>query len=487
MKKTAIIMLKSIIIMLSVIISACESDPTDTNECTAGVLTGDYTISSASDMSALKGYTKIQGGLTIAGYNYEDLKGLECLSEVTANLTLGPELSPLCLATLIAGGTCSELTIDYNNIKSLEGLSGLKKVGGSFTIKDNPNLKNADALKNLQFVGNLLYIIAPITSIDLGSLASVGSRFEISDTNIEQIGGAMPITSVNTLCLKNNQYLADISGLLNIGYIDTLQITGNPLLPNIDGLRNLTSAGYISIIKNDLLADLDGLSNLASAVSINITNNTSIKDISGLGNLVRVDKLRITDNINSLVPLTSLDISSIKDLIIQGCNTYEKWARPADLSGLSGLTGFNGNISITESYPLDKIAGLDNLTHIGGDLTLSGGSFTEGNESTGIMTGLEGLKSIGGNLTIKGYPATELNGLNNLESIGGYLEIKTNSFTRIRGLQGISQFGGDYIDIRCNMSLSVADAEALRDRILATGWSGTVVVRSNGPDTVYCE
>jgi len=81
-----------------------------------------------------------------------------------------------------------------------------------------------------------------------------------------------------------------------------------------------------------------------------------------------------------------------------------------DLSGLEVLTAIGGDLSISSNDILDALPGLDSITSIGGNLEIIGNPVLSG------LTELDNVTSIGGNIEIIGNGAiTSLYGLENLE------------------------------------------------------------------------
>ena len=90
---------------------------TDAMECTAGVMTGDITITNQEEVSALAGYTGITGSLIISGTD--------------ANGKTEPHsLSVLSCLTFVGG----DLNIGGTALGNLTGLDELLFVGGNLSL-----------------------------------------------------------------------------------------------------------------------------------------------------------------------------------------------------------------------------------------------------------------------------------------------------------------------------------------------------------------
>ena len=112
-----------------------------------------------------------------------------------------------------------------------------------------------------------------------------------------------------------------------------------------------------------------------------------------------------------------------------------------NLNGLNVLTAFWGKLHIG-NYPsgtsLTSLSGLDNVTFIGGNLSV------EDNAALTSLTGLNNVTSIGGYICIAENAAlTNLTGLDTLTSIRGSIYIRyNNALTSLTGLENMTSLGG---------------------------------------------
>jgi hypothetical protein len=110
------------------------------------------------------------------------------------------------------------------------------------------------------------------------------------------------------------------------------------------------------------------------------------------------------------------------------------------IESLAGIAGTVGYLHIEDNDALESLAGLSGVTVIG-------------------------QQSSGGDLVIRGNGAlTSLNGLENLTNI----VLDTSGF----------YYGNLYI--QDNPLLPTSEAEALRDRLIANGWTGQAFISGNG-------
>jgi len=103
-----------------------------------------------------------------------------------------------------------------------------------------------------------------------------------------------------------------------------------------------------------------------------------------------------------------------------------------NLTGLSILTGIDGDLDIVDNDSLTNLSGLDNITYIGGTLTIENNPFLTN------LIGLNALLTIGNNLAIDhNNSLLNLNGLDNMVSVEGSFYIRGNPV--LASLEGINR------------------------------------------------
>jgi hypothetical protein len=130
------------------------------------------------------------------------------------------------------------------------------------------------------------------------------------------------------------------------------------------------------------------------------------------------------------------------------------------LKGLENLTSVGGNLSIEENDALTSLSGLESLTSVGGSLSIGWGSRWS-NPALTSLSGIENLTSVGGRLSFeKNRALTNLSGLENLTSVGGNLVIDLNpALTSLSGLENITSLGGGLIILQNNALTNLAGLE----------------------------
>ncbi len=252
-----------------------------------------------SDLTPLSCVNEIKGELSIWSTSFNNLEGLGNLEKINGLyirdnefLTDIDELSNLQFLT---GG----LHIDYN--KELTNLSGLDSITGEINtlyISGNPNLIklpeilslsdtlesvfiSSNALLNLYELRNLKYVSGDFKLVLYESAKSFGlmnleevlgvAYFNIADTTMEsftslsKVGGEMMIwESENLISLKGLEKLVTIGEYFTIEY--------NRKLKTLSGIDNLNRAGYIWIYGNNLLTEYCALYNLVLSQNISWDN-----------------------------------------------------------------------------------------------------------------------------------------------------------------------------------------------------------------------
>jgi len=299
-------------------------------------------------------------------------------------------------------------------------------------------------------------------------------NFQINYPGCIEIEGNVTIKGDDITNLNGLNVLTSVGGSFLIGDT-TYSCVGNPALSNLTGLENLFSiGGSLEIYCNDTLESLNGLENLSSLggdLRIGFYSNSpvgplhggnpSLTDLTALSALTSIgEDLVIIDN-NALT-----DLVGFENLSTLGGDLWIGWNGLVSLTGLGGLTSIPGNINIGYGCELgsgylanpylETLSGLDNLTYIGGSLTI------ECCNVLGSLTGLDNLTSIGGGLYIGCNALNNLEGLDNLISIGGFLTMENNDvLTSLTGLDNLEAGSITDLTIKSNNSLSECDVNSI--------------------------
>jgi hypothetical protein len=202
--------------------------------------------SSINDLSGLNGLTSIEGNFDIGNYNFgtslNNMSGLDSLDFIGGNFTIRKN----------------------SNLSNLTGLDNLNFIAGDLTISTNSSLAKLTGLENLDSIGGGLSIKENhLENLEgLGGLKTIGGGFST--------GGGYD-NDYHLISLSGLDSLSSMGGSLNIGY--TIALT------NISGLINVTSiGGCLSLFANHSLISLAGLDNIneGSITNMQISYNNSL-------------------------------------------------------------------------------------------------------------------------------------------------------------------------------------------------------------------
>lgn len=248
---------------------------------------------------------------------------------------------------------------------------------------------------------------------------------------------------------------ADLAQLANVEILEgNLTIDGDESLSAValPALRRVT--GQLTIDgSNASLHDLRGLGNLERAGSVYISFTEALESLAGLEKLAVVDE--------DLTVYANAELATLVDD-----------ADPAALTGLVGLEQVGGSLGVTENPSLTRL-GFPALASVGQDLDLSN------DDQLGSLAGLERLSAIAGDLTITGAGLTELAPLAGLTRVGGELSILSTGIGGLGDLASLTTVGA--LTILNNPELTGLTGLSALTRV-----EGDVDIRSNSRLVVDC-
>ncbi len=353
------------------------ADTIHVTQSTKDSYSGDVVLSTVEEVKAFAetGCKKIDGSLIVES------------GELTTLTQLNNQLEEIRDSLIINGP----------RLINLDGLYGLKKVGGNVNIKNMGSSSSLEGLNNLESIGGNLEIHARnLTSVKgLSKLQSIDGSFKVYDRtryeNFTSFEGMEKLTNIKGDFEINGElyYLESFKGLSGLqsigGSFKIITTNGLNSLVSFEGLENLTNIGGNF--------DISGLRALAS--------------FKGLENLISIGG--------------NFDINRI----------------PHSFKGLENLASIGGNFEINGAT--DSFEGLENLASIGGNFKI--------NNATDSFEGLENLTNIGGNFEVRGNRLTSFKGLDKLKQIDGDFNIDymNSSSSSFEGLSSLESIGGDFI------------------------------------------
>ena len=374
---------------------------------TSDTYAGDVVLTTIDEVKAFAETKckKIDGSLTIEGH------------ELTTLAQLNNQLEEIR----------DSLIVNCRTMINLDGLYGLKKVGGNINIKDIGS-NTLEGLNNLESIGGDLEIHGEyLTSLKgLNSLQSIGRSLRIYHGNYTSFEGIESLISIgkNLEINGGSSYLTSFKGLDNLQNIPgSLRITGCSCLTSFDGLENLKNIGenfeLSSNTEYGMLSDLisfeglKSLTHIGGNFKINARNMNSLTSFKGLENLASIGG---DFEINVLMYATHTSGGYVGySYSLQSLISFE---------GLEALASigrdFRINVEDGGMGSLVSFKGLESLASIGRNFEINASHF-DALESLASFEGLESLSSIGGNFKINydSYALTSFEGLGNLTSISG--------------------------------------------------------------------
>ncbi|MCY0992066.1 hypothetical protein OV203_33315 [Nannocystis sp. ILAH1] len=188
----------------------------------------------------------------------------------------------------------------------------------------------------------------------------------------------------------------------------SLQITGTVTdLTPLASLRRIAGSLYIDDVGEKQLFSLAGLEGLVSVRSVELEHLaiTSLEPLAGLTSLAGALDLERLEELESLAGLHNLEH-------IGGPLTISGLPKLTEVEALAGLTDLPDTLELAELSALTSLEGLHNIAHIGGRLSI------DECPQLADLGGLRGLQGIDGRLYLGQLPITTLHGLEALTEVG---------------------------------------------------------------------
>lgn len=270
-----------------------------------------------------------------------------------------------------------------------------------------------------------------------------------------------------------NPNIYDISGLQNLVKIDGRLTVIATFLTSLNGLQNIQELGSLVIVSNQFLQSITELNNVSELNTgpLEVGSNIALQSLNGLNNIQTINGhlyLISLEEVHSLTPLSNLNsVGGFMFLHSIGVS---------DLNGLENLTNVGGPISISQNLELLQINSLENLTTVGGFITLF---------YNPLLTSLNGLQNI--NPTSF---AGEENGLSielnenlttcNLPNVCEYL-----SWDSIENPREIIGNTGNCIDEQavlaaCGLGVTDVENDSSKWNVVYQKNKGSFIIQSNG-------
>ena len=475
------------------------SDTVQVTQAAKGTYTGDISFETEQDLIDFQkaGYTRVIGNITIQD-NIRTLQKLDnLLQEIDGNLTIDCDN----LTSLDGLYNLKKITGNFTTrnamITSYEGIGNLTEIGGDFEVNTGLYvLKSFEGLESLEIIGgNFKVITSPVfTGLfeylasfkGLSGLKSIGGDFEVNAyayslnalesfeglESLETIGGNFRVIGGNA-SLNALSSFKGLNGLKSIGgdfEVNTKFYNSLYVLASFEGLESLETIGgdFRVIVESSPLSAL-----------------SSFKGLNGLKSIGGDFEVSANDSLSSFEGLESLETIGGNFRVIDGASPLNSLS---SFKGLSGLKSIGGDFEVSSKFSslnsLASFEGLESLETIGGNFKVIAKSFSSPSlNSLSSFKGLSGLKSIGGDFEVNAksssYSSSSLaslasfEGLESLETIGGNFRViaesssSLNSLASFEGLENLTNIGGGKLTIKYCSSLNNIDAlkniESLND------------------------
>ena len=267
------------------------------------------TISSDQDVDHFiqeyKGCEVVIDGDLIIRDKVTDIGGLDIIREITGDLQVTvpyrlKSVSGFNQLTRIGGN----LLISKTSIDTLKGFDQLRRIGRSFSLESNPELKTIGGFNRLETIGQHLQLFNHplIDKIEgFSALTTIGGDLNIWLFLGEQIRGMQNLQTIGGRLTIENSTPQNLSDYIPVGSLDSIKNGIRFAFTRFKDLSGLDQIGYIR-------------------GGITITNNNSLRDISALNplnpKLIRSEgpyDLSIQDNENLTTCNTSFVCKMLSD------------------------------------------------------------------------------------------------------------------------------------------------------------------------------
>ncbi len=301
-----------------------------------------------------------------------------------------------------------KLMVWFGDLKNFEGFEALKYVGDYVWISDSDSLESLNGLQNLETVENDFYLFGtpscPLHSLEgLSGLRKIGGRLAIESMPfLRDAKGLDSLTHLGGFSTTFSHF-ETLDGLQGVSQTESISINISPHMKRLTGLEEFVEVGQLSISGCDSILDLEGLSGLRQVEDLTIYGNENLINLNGIENLDTIfNDLRIHRN----PKFESFEGFQVK-AVLGGV-----WLRDLpslkDFSSLCCLDQINEILSAQETG-LVNLSGLEDIKTIRGLRLLL-------NDSLQSLTGLENLEELQFLSLFQNEMLSDISALSNIQS-----------------------------------------------------------------------
>ena len=293
-------------------------------------------------------------------------------------------------------------------------------------------------------------------SATITGVATAADIASIESANGTGLIDGSGLTAINGTAADVVQALIDLDGTDPTTF--TVTLSDNPTATQLAAINNATSG---NITLNSLNAALSG---------------TALEIIDGLAGIANFSgNVTLSDN-PTATQLLTINNATTGSVTLHDYGIALSASSANLVAALNGITGFSGNVSLSDDPTATELAAINNATT--GSITLRSPSAALSGTALEIVNGLAGITGFSGNVTLRDNPtATQLAAINNATtgSITLYSSSASLSGTALEivdGLAGIAGFSGN---------VSLTDDHTLAQlKAINAATSGTITLFNNG-------
>ena len=455
-----------------------------------GYYVGDISAETEEDLIEIReaGYKVIDGNVYL---NVKTLSQLDNLiEEITGDLIIGDDVTSLdgLYGLKLIGGNLVYNPGSNGELISFEGLNNLESIEGNLSIsfKDYYDYRMSMTLKSLK---KLKTIGGNLTLSNIVNFEGPENLSEIGDTLIlENITSCKGLTAVRSLKSIKADRIYSFEGLNNLTTISGDFCCENGYLENnFNGLNNLQTVGgdfTLKVSKDysleyasfNAITSFEGLNNLKDiGGNFLIDVNTSVSAFSSLENFKGLENLNTVNGDFIINVVTNNEYHS--QSILNALSSFE---------GLTNLTKIGRDFRINVNFryrddasvlcQLQTLKGLDNLSEVNGDFIIEVvglNSNTDAFNSLTFSDGPKNLSLINGDFIIThndlrvdlGYPEiSSMSGFSGLKTVNG--DMKIRSVYSYSGLDNLEYIAGDF-EITSGNTQGMSNLKAIGGSLIA--------------------